>query len=369
MFKFLTKTTKNAVAPVFKILKKSSKKAGLPPGTLVHIGEKKVEQPRITIIDYDEGNLIEKEVQSIEESFPFKDKSTVTWINIDGLHDIDLIEKLGAQFDIHPLILEDIVHTGQRPKVEDFESYVYLVLMMLYYDDESDEIIEEQFSIILGSNIVITFQEKIGDVFKIIRERIHNGKLRIRKGKAEFLTYRLIDTVVDNYFLVLEKLEEKIEHIEEELLLNPTKETLKSIYGLRRKLLSIRKSTWPLRDVISSIEKEDVSFFDESMYIFFRDIYDHISKVIETIEIFREMVSSMLDTYLTSVSNRMNEVMKVLTIIATIFIPLTFIAGIYGMNFKHMPELEWKWGYASVLILMAAIVCCMFVYFRKKKWL
>jgi magnesium transporter len=369
MFNILKKTTKNAVQPVFKILKKSSKKAGLPPGTLVHIGEKKVEQTRIAIIDYDEEQLVVKEVQSIEECFPFKDKSTVTWINIDGLHDVDPIEKLGTHFDIHPLILEDIVHTGQRPKVEDFENYVYFVLMMLYYDDESNEIIEEQFSIILGKNIVITFQEKVGDVFKTIRERIHNKKLRIRKAKAPFLAYRLIDTVVDNYFLVLEKLEDKIEHLEEELLMNPTKETLQSIYDLRRRLLSLRKSIWPLRDVINSIEKDDVSFFDETMWIFFRDIYDHVHQVIETIEIFREIISNMLDTYLTAVSNRMNEVMKVLTIIATIFIPLTFVAGIYGMNFKYMPELEWKWGYASVLILMAVIVCCMFVYFRKKKWL
>lgn len=353
---------------MFKILKKSSKKAGLPPGTLVHIGEKKVEQTRITIIDYDEDNFIEKEVQSIEDCFPFKDKPTVTWINIDGLHDVDLIEKLGSHFDIHPLILEDIVHTGQRPKVEDFENYVYFVLMMLYYNDESENIEEEQFSIIMGPNVVITFQEKVGDVFKIIRGRIHNGKLRIRKGNTEFLTYRLIDTIVDNYFLVLEKLEEKIEILDEELLLKPTKETLQSIYTLRKKLLSLRKSIWPLKDVISSIEKEDISFISESMLIYFRDIYDHMIRLIETIEIFREMVSSMLDTYLTNVSNKMNEVMKVLTIIATIFIPLTFIAGIYGMNFKYMPELEWKWGYAGVWFIMIVIVCLMFVYFRKKKW-
>lgn len=368
MFRFLKKTSKKASLPVFRILKKSSKKAGLPPGTLVHIGEKKVDRARITIIDYDEDTLIEKEVQSIEECFPFKDKPTVTWINIDGLHDIDIIEKIGSHFEIHPLILEDIVHTGQRPKVEDFESYAYFVLMMLYYNDESEDIEEEQFSIILGSNVVITFQEKEGDVFKTLRERIHNGKLRIRKGKAEFLTYRLIDTIVDNYFLVLEKLEEKIEFLDEELLLKPTKETLQSIYDIRRKLLSLRRSIWPLRDVISSIEKEDISIFDESMSIYFRDIYDHMIRLIETIEIFREMVSSMLDTYLTNISNKMNEVMKVLTIIATIFIPLTFIAGIYGMNFKYMPELEWKWGYPGVWAIMIVIVCCMFVYFRKKKW-
>lgn len=368
MFNILKKTSKKAVLPVFKMLKKSSKKAGLPPGTLVHIGEQKVEKTRITIIDYDEEHFLEKEVQSIEECFPFKDASTVTWINIDGLHDVDIIDKIGTHFDIHPLILEDIVHTGQRPKVEDFESYAYFVLMMLYYNEESEDIEEEQFSLILGSNVVITFQERIGDVFKTIRDRIHNGKLRIRKGNAEFLTYRLIDTIVDNYFLVLEKLEEKIEILDEELLLKPTKETLKSVYDLRRKLLSLRKSIWPLRDVIGSIEKEDISLIGESMSIYFRDIYDHMIRLIETIEIFREMVSSMLDTYLTNVSNKMNEVMKVLTIIATIFIPLTFIAGIYGMNFKYMPELEWKYGYAGVWVLMIVIVCCMFVYFRKKKW-
>ena len=369
MFKALTKTTKDAVLPVFKILKKSSHKAGLPPGTLVHIGEKKVEKTRIRIIDYDDDHLIATDVESIDKCFSFKDKATVTWVNIDGLHDIDIIKKIGTHFDIHPLTLEDIVHTGQRPKVEDFERYVYFVLMMLYYDDESDDIIEEQFSIILGRNIVITFQERVGDVFKTIRERIHNGKLRTKKGKAEFLTYRLIDTVVDNYFLVLEKFEEKIETLEEELLHNPTKETLQSIYDLRRKLLSIRKSIWPLRDVMSDIAQEDISLIGKSVSIYFRDIYDHLSQLIETIEIFREIISGMLDTYLTTVSNRMNEVMKVLTIIATIFIPLTFIAGIYGMNFKYMPELEWKWGYTGVLILMGLIVCGMLIYFRRKKWL
>lgn len=369
MFGLLKQSSRKAVRPVFNILKKSSKKAGLPPGTLVHIGEKKIEKPRITIIDYDEEHYFEKEVESVEECFPYKDTSTATWINIDGLHEVEIIEKIGSHFAIHPLILEDIVHTGQRPKIEDFESYVFIVLTILYDNPESGEIEEEQFSIILGANVVITFQEKLGDVFKTIRERIQNGKLRTKRGGAEFLTYRLIDTVVDNYFLVLEKLQEKMEYLEDELLLNPTKQTLQSIYDLRRKLLSIRKSLWPLRDVIGIIQKEDIPLFNEYLLIYFKDVYDHLNQLIESVEIFREIITGLLDTYLTSISNRMNEVMKVLTIIATIFIPLTFIAGIYGMNFKYMPELEWKWGYAAVWGVMIALVGCMFIYFRKKKWL
>ena len=351
-----------------KFIKKFSKKVGLPPGTLVHVGEKKAETTRIRIIDYNEAQLNEKDIQTVEESFPFKDQPTVTWINIDGLHDIKIIEKIGKHFDIHPLILEDIVHTGQRPKIEDFEHYLYIVFKMLYYDDKLDEIQEEQLSTILGLNFVITFQERAGDVFNLIRERIRSGKIRIRKSKADYLTYALIDTVVDNYFIILEKLGEKIELLDDELFNHPSSETLKSIHNLKRKIILLRRSIWPLREIINRIEKEEFSLIHESTSIFFKDIYDHVFHIIDTIDTFRDMVSGMLDTYNTTVSNKMNEIMKVLTIIATIFIPLTFIAGIYGMNFKFMPELEWKWGYLSVWIFIILIFSGMIFYFRNKKW-
>jgi len=351
-----------------KFIKRSSKKVGLSPGTLVHIGEKKIDKTRIRIIDYDETQLNEKEIQTVEECFPFKEQTTVTWINIDGLHDVSIIEKIGGYFDIHPLILEDILHTGQHPKMEVFEHYMYIVFKMLCYDEKSDEIQEEQISIILGSNFVISFQERVGDVFNPIRERIHSGKIRIRKSDADYLTYALIDTVVDNYFIILERIAEKVELLDDELFNDPSPATLKNIHNLKRKIISLRRSIWPLREIINRIEKEEFFLIHESTSIFFKDVYDHVFKIIDTIDTFQDIASGMLDTYLTNISNKMNEVMKVLTIIATIFIPLTFIAGIYGMNFKFMPELEWKWGYFLVWFVMIIVFSIMMFYFRRKKW-
>ena len=293
----------------------------------------------------------------------------MTWINIDGLHEVEIIETIGTHFDIHPLILEDILHTGQRPKFEDFEKYIFIVFKMLYFDQNGDDILEEQISIILGSNFVISFQEKEGDVFNPVRERIRAGRFQIKKRSIDYLAYALIDAVVDNYFLILEKIGEKIEDLEEELLDNPTPETLQTIHHLKRKLISLRKSIWPLREVIGGLERGESALFHESTTIYLKDVYDHTIQVIDTIETFRDMVSGMLDTYLSNVSNKMNEVMKVLTIIATIFIPLTFIAGIYGMNFEFIPELKWHWGYFFIWGLMILIVIGMIFYFRRKKWL
>jgi len=344
------------------------KKVGLPPGTLVHIGERKAEKARIGIIDYDQKNFEEKEPEKIEHCFAFKDKPSVTWINIDGLHQVEIIEKIGAHFGIHPLVLEDILHTGQRPKTEDHGDYIFTVLRMLYYDEEEEEIIGEQISVILGPNYVISFQEREGDIFNPIRERIRNGKGRIRKAGADYLAYGLLDAIVDHYFVILENLGEKIESLEEELVTHPTPETLQMIHKLKTTMISLRKSVWPLRELIGGLERGESPLITESTGIYLRDLYDHTIQVIDTIETFRDMVSGMLDIYLSSVSNRMNEVMKVLTIIATIFIPLTFIAGIYGMNFKFMPELEWHFGYPLALLVMLSIVGLMVIYFRRKRW-
>jgi len=352
-----------------KLFKRASNRVGLPPGTLIHIGEEKVERAKVTIIDYDEDQFQEKEAKAVEECFPFRDKPTVTWINIDGIHQVEVMEKIGTHFGIHPLILEDIMNTGQRPKMEDFEDYIFVVVKMIYYDDKDNEIRTEQLSVILGSNFVISFQEKEGDVFDPVRERIRNGKGRIRKMKPDYLAYALVDTIVDHYFVVLEKLGENIEDMEEELVTNPTPETLQTIHTLKRELIFLRKSVWPLREVINVLERGESSLINESTGIYLRDVYDHTIQVIDTIETFRDMVSGMLDIYLSSISNKMNEVMKVLTIIATIFIPLTFVAGIYGMNFKYIPELEWHWGYFAVLSLMVLTVSWMVLYFRKKRWL
>ncbi len=259
--------------------------------------------------------------------------------------------------------------TEARSKLEDFDDYIFIALKMLSHSEKEDEIQAEQLSLVLGSNFVISFQERKGDVFDPIRQRIGTGKGRIRKMGADYLAYALIDTIVDNYFIIPEKIGEKLESIEEELVTNPTSQTFQAIHSLKRQLIFLRKSVWPLREVVRGLEGVESALIHESTNIYLRDVYDHTIQVIDTIETSRDMLSGMLDIYLSSISNRMNQVMKVLTIIATIFIPLTFIAGIYGMNFKFMPELELFWAYPLVLIAMTAIAISMLIYFRRKKWL
>jgi len=348
---------------------KRSKKAGLPPGSLVYVGKKKMERAKITIIDYDEQSYQEKEAKTVEECFPFKQTATVTWINIDGVHDAEVVGKIGSHFGIHSLILEDIMTTHQRPKMEDLGDYIFVVLRMLSYEDKTKEVNSEQVSLVIGSNFVISFQEGVGDVFDSIRDRIRTGKGRLRKMGPDYLAYTLIDSVVDNYFIILEKLGEQVEVLEEELVSDPGRKTLQEIHVLKREMIFLRKSVWPLREVVSGLERAESPLIKESTGIFFRDVYDHTIQVIDTVETYRDMLSGMLDMYLSSLSNRMNEVMKVLTIIATIFIPLTFIAGVYGMNFKFMPELEWHWGYFGILGFMLAIGVLMLILFKRKKWL
>jgi magnesium transporter len=355
---------------VLALIKKRSHKAGLPPGTLVHIGEKKADKVRITIMDYDETNLEEKEAKTIEESYPFKEKPTITWVNIGGLHQLDIIEKLGEHFCLHPLLLEDIVNTEQRPKMEDYGDYIFVVLKMLYHADGNDtETQAEQVSLILGSNFVISFQEREGDVFEPVRDRIRKKKGRIRKAGADYLAYALLDAVVDNYFIILEKVGETIEDTEQQLAANPTTETLQFIRKLKREMIFLRKSVWPLREVVSGLERGESSLIQESTGIYLRDVYDHTIQVMDTVESARDMISGMLDIYLSSISNKMNDVMKVLTIFASIFIPLTFVAGVYGMNFEFMPELTWRWGYFALLAIMALIGISLVFYFKRKRWL
>jgi magnesium transporter len=352
-----------------RLVRRRSKKSGLPPGTLVYLGERKVERVRISYIDYNEQSYQEKQVSKIEECFPLKATPTVSWINIDGLHEVEILEKLGGQFELHPLMLEDILNTDQRPKHEDFEKHIFIVIKMLSFDEQAQSLDSEQVSLVLGKNFVISFQERIGDVFEPIRERIRNGKGRIRKMGPDYLMYSLLDAIVDNYFAILEKLGDKIEAVEEELVGDPAERTLQQIHFLKKEMIFLRRSVWPLREVISGLERNESPLIKDTTDAYLRDIYDHTVQVIDTVETFRDMVSGMLDTYLSSLSNRMNSIMKVLTIIATIFIPLTFVAGLYGMNFKDMPELKWRWGYPAVLLVMALIAGAMLVYFKRKKWL
>jgi magnesium transporter len=355
-----------------RLIKKRSGKAGLPPGALVHVGEQKVEQVRFAVVDYDETHFQEKEVETVEECLPSKDLPAVTWINVDGLHQVEILARLGDCLGFHPLVVEDILNTDQRPKMDDLGEYVLIVLKTFYPNDEdgkSGELEPEQISLILGPSFVVSFQERRGGVFDAIRERIRNDKGRIRRMGADYLVYALLDAIVDGYFAVLEQVGETVEFLEEELVTNPTPETLQTIHSLKRQMIFLRKSVWPLREVIGALERGESSLIEESTGIYLRDVYDHTIQVIDTIETFRDMISGMLDIYLSSVSNRMNEVMKVLTIIATIFIPLTLIAGIYGMNFEHMPELQWRWGYPAVWLIMLGVGVVMLIYFRRRKWL
>ena len=348
---------------------RSSKKAGLSPGSLVHIGDKKIETVKITLMNYDPENLVETQLPAIEASFPYRDTPPVSWINVDGLHEIDVIEKIGAHFGIHPLVLEDIVNTGQRTKAEEFENYIYIVLKMLVYDETAEHITAEQVSLILGPHFLFSFQEKEGDVFEFVRERIRKARGRIRKSGCDYLAYALMDAVVDHYFVILEKLGDKIELLEEQLLENTTPRMLEDIHHLKREIIFLRKQVWPLREVLNSLIKDPSELIGETTHIFLRDVYDHTIQVIDTIESFRDVLSGLSDLYLSTVSNRMNEVMKVLTIIATIFIPLTFIVGIYGMNFEFMPELKWPWAYPALWLVLIVISYTMISWFRKKKWL
>ncbi|MBN2828886.1 MAG: magnesium/cobalt transporter CorA [Candidatus Cloacimonetes bacterium] len=352
-----------------RYVKKTSHKKGLPPGSLVFVGNEKQEKIRIRIFNYDEENLKEIEVNRIEEVFPFKEQKTTTWINVDGLHRTEVIESIGKHYDIHPLILEDILNTNQRPKMEETDNNLFIVLKMLDYDAEKNEINSEQVSFILVENCVISFQEREGDVFDHLRERLRQNVGKVRKMQADYLTYLFLDAVIDNYFVILEKLGDKIEDLEEKLIANPSKEMMEQIHNLKREIIFLRKSIWPLRDVINGLERSESPLIKKSTEIYLRDLYDHTIQVIDTVETFRDIVTGMMDLYLTSVSNRMNEVMKVLTIFAAIFIPLTFLAGVYGMNFKYMPELNWKFAYPIWWGISIIAGLLMLAFFKKKKWL
>jgi len=341
----------------------------MPPGSLIHVGERKAESVLISVIEYDKDHSEQKTVAAIEECFPIKESPSVTWINIDGLHDTGVIEKIGGRFNLHPLLMEDILNTDQRPKMENFEDHIFLVLKMLYYNDNEAQIESEQVSLVLGPNWVITFQERAGDIFNPIRDRIKKGKARVRNMGADYLAYSLLDAVVDSYFGILEKYGEAIEDAETALVTAPGTETLQTISHMKREMIFLRKSIWPLRELISGLVREDSPLINKSTDIYLRDVYDHTIQIIDNIENFRDMITGMLDIYLSSISNRMNAVMKVLTIFASIFIPLTFITGIFGMNFEYMPELKAHWGYFAVLIAMASLAVVMLIYFKRKKWL
>lgn len=351
-----------------KIWKFNRKEIAKPPGTLIQRDETKVEKVRVNYINYNELNFREKELDTFSKEELVSDETQITWIDIIGTNNVELLEHVGKEYSLHPLILEDIISSGQRPKLEDYGNYLFIVLKVVYFD-ENKELVFDEVDIVLGTNFVLSFQEGGVDVFTSIKQRIKNSKGRIRRMEADYLAYALIDIIIDNNFIILEKFGETIEEIEERLVTNPSPEILNLIHQLKRELIFMRKSVWPLRELLSGLQRRESLLIKEGTLIYLRDVYDHTIQIIDTIESFRDMVSGMLDIYLSSLSNRMNEIMKVLTIIATIFIPLTFIVGIYGMNFLNMPELGWTWGYPLILIIMGIIGVVMIMYFKMKKWL
>jgi magnesium transporter len=354
-----------------KVEHRVSKKTGLPPGSLIYIGNERLEKVKITmtLMDYDSDNMEEKEIKDLNECIPYIDKSTTTWINVYGIHDVSIIESAGKIFGIHQLALEDVLNTAQRPKTEDFDDCIYTVIKMINTDPETSEIKTEQVSIVTLKNIVITFQERHGDVFDPVRKRIKDRKPRIRRQGTDYLTYALLDAIVDGYFLTFEKLSDRIENMEAKLLEKPTKSILDEIYQVKRKIINLRKAIVPSREMINSLVHGEFALIQQETIPFLRDVYDHIVQIIETTDHFRDILNGMIDAYNSIMGNRMNEVMKVLTIIATLFIPLTFIAGLYGMNFAYIPELAWKWGYFAVLGVMATVAIVMLSYFKRKQWI
>ncbi|GBC62551.1 magnesium and cobalt transport protein CorA [Desulfonema ishimotonii] len=348
--------------------RKHSEKAGLPPGALIHVGERKTGPVTVKIMTYDETRFEEREAGKADLPLPLPEQAGITWIHVIGLHDLGIIEKIGACYPVHPLILEDILNTAQRPKAEVYEDCLFVVLKRFHNPKDGEDISVEQVSLVVGEDFVISFQESGTDIFSPVRKRIVNRMGRIRKRGCDYLAYALIDTVIDYHFSVMEALEENIEAIEENLA-DPSMTVLQDICALKRNVLLLRKSVLPLRDLTYRLEKDDSEFIKDTTRIYLRDLYDHAVQIADTVETFREMASGLLDLYHSGVSNRMNEVMKVLTVISTTFIPLSFIAGVYGMNFKYMPELEFKWGYALVWGVILGVGGTMLIFFKRKKWL
>jgi magnesium transporter len=344
-------------------------KPATAPGTVKYIGKKREAPVRFHLMDYNEDELIEKEIGSIKEFMDYKGNSSITWLNVSGVHDEDIIKELGENLNIHPLVMEDIANTTKSPKVEEFDDYLYIILKMAYFDEDQNQASMEQLSIVLGSDYVILLQEREGDILEGLRERIRQSRGRFRQLGSDYLVYAILDAVVDNYFNVLERLGEDIEKMEEILVVSPDRDLLMKIYQLKRELVFLRKSIWPMREVANNMYRMEHALVHEGTGVFFRDVYDHTIQVVDTVETFRDMASGMLDLYLSTTSNKMNEIMKVLTIFAAIFIPLTFIAGVYGMNFEFMPELHHKYAYPAWWGVTILLGVGLLIYFKRKKWL
>lgn len=347
---------------------KPTVKVGAAPGTLIHTGEQKIEQVRLTALTYNSENCTEHPVKNIEEALALCEGSDFAWIDVAGLHDTDLIARLGDYFAIHPLTQEDILSTAQRPKWENFGDYLYVVLRSLAHSPEEGNIKSEQVSLVLTPKVLVSFQESTPDLFGAVRARLQKGQGRLRKSGCDYLAYTLIDAVVDNYFVILERIGLEIDDIEEATLEQPDPKALQRMHDLKRQVITMRKQVWPLREVIAGLAREGSTLITPTTMLFLRDVGDHTIQIIDTIETYRDLLSGLLDLYLSMVSNKLNEIMKVLTIVSTLFIPLTFLTGVYGMNFNHMPELSWKYGYGLIWLAMIVVVLAMILFIKKKKW-
>lgn len=345
-----------------------TQKTGLPPGSLVHMSKLKSEEVSISVVKYNSKTVIEASPNKIETALKSISPTAVTWININGINKADIIEKIGNALDIHPLVLEDIMTARQRPKFEEHDKYLFIVLRVMYYTEKGNQI-DEQISMLLGKNYVITFQETNGNVFRPVKERLEAEKGRIRRHGPDFLAYSLMDAIVDNYFIVADALGERSESIETDLLRQHDEKIMEKIFKVKSDLSLLKKAIWPLRDLVSKIEKHESKLITKITKVYLRDIQDHTVQIIDTVEMMRDRNSSMADIHLSNMSNKMNEVMKVLTIIATIFIPLTFITGLYGMNFDYMPEIHSPLGYPIVIGVMIVLAGIMLLYFKRKKWI
>ncbi len=340
---------------------------GAPPGTMFYNGEETDKKIKITLIEFNETDYFEAEYFDLSECLKHVKPNMVKWINVEGVHNIALIEKIGKFYNLHPLTLEDIVHIDQRPKFEDFDNYVLTVMRMIAYEDE---VHSEQLSLVLLENTVLSFQEPHGgDAFDIIRNRLRLAKGRVRKLGADYLFYALMDAVVDCYFNAIEKIGDKLEVIEEEIMNDPKKESLIHLYNLKREVIYLRKQVWPLRDMINNLIRTENGLITDNTQIFFRDLQDHSTRIIDTVETYRDLLSGIMDIHISTNANKMNEVMKVLTIMSTIFIPVTFISGVYGMNFEHMPGLHSHYGYIITWTVMLAVIFGLLYYFKRKKWI
>lgn len=351
-----------------KSLRKRTRKFGLPPGTLIQPGASN-EKSTVQLIRYDEKRIEQLNNPTIYDCLRIITTPSVVWLNICGIDDASLIGELGKGLNLHPLMLEDIMTIDQRPKFDDYRDTLYIVMKSLTYDNETQNVFDEQVSLILGSNYVISFLETPTNVFNPVIEGLQRTQNRMRKRGADFLCYSLMDCIVDQYFMVLERVDAQLDGIEEELMEDPTAETLSRIQHKKREISTLRKSVWPLREVINRFQRKETALIKETTKLYVQDIHDHTIQAIETIEGFRDISNQLLDTYMSTMTQKMNEVIKVLTIVATIFVPLTFIASLYGMNFKNIPELNWEYGYYYALSLMFAVACCMVVYFMRKKWI